>query len=168
MPEWSFLTHHARVLLCIAHDPGARLRDIAASLNITERTAFGIVTDLADAGYVIKDKQGRRNSYQIRENLPVPDPIPHGRTIGQLLDLLVDTDTRRPPLKSATTVSRKAAVTVTAKTATNGKVTAKTAAKSTASRKSGAGATQADGVTASQNRRKTAANTPRARGSSKG
>jgi DNA-binding MarR family transcriptional regulator len=48
--SWTFLTHHARVLLLVAHDPGARLRDIAASLNITERSAFGILTDLVEAG----------------------------------------------------------------------------------------------------------------------
>jgi DNA-binding MarR family transcriptional regulator len=47
---WSFLTSHARVLLCIARDPGVRLRDLAASLGITERSAHGIVTDLAAAG----------------------------------------------------------------------------------------------------------------------
>ena len=51
MENWSFLTSHARVLLCIAHDPGARLRDIAASLDITERSACGIVTDLTAPGY---------------------------------------------------------------------------------------------------------------------
>ena len=50
MESWSFLTNHARVLLCIAHDPSARLRDIAASLGITERTAHGIVADLAGPG----------------------------------------------------------------------------------------------------------------------
>ena len=49
MASWTFLTYHARVLLLIAHDPGVRLRDIAASLNITERSAFGIITDLAEA-----------------------------------------------------------------------------------------------------------------------
>ena len=59
--DWGFLTNHARVLVCIAHDPGARLRDIAASLGITERSAHGIITDLAEAGYVIKQKDGRRN-----------------------------------------------------------------------------------------------------------
>jgi DNA-binding MarR family transcriptional regulator len=59
MARWGFLTSHARVLLCIAHDPGARLRDVAASLRITERSAHGIVTDLAEAGYVIKQKDGR-------------------------------------------------------------------------------------------------------------
>src|SRR5437763_8445768 len=61
--EWGFLTNHGRVLLCIAHDPEARLRDIAAELAITERTAYGIVTDLTEAGYVLKEKDGRRNRY---------------------------------------------------------------------------------------------------------
>jgi len=60
--NWSFLTNHARVLLSIAHDPGVRLRDIAASLGITERSAYGIVTDLAEVGYVVKQKDDRRNS----------------------------------------------------------------------------------------------------------
>jgi DNA-binding IclR family transcriptional regulator len=57
--SWSFLTNHARVLLCNAHDPGARLRDIAASVDITECSAHGIVTDLTEAGYVVKQKDGR-------------------------------------------------------------------------------------------------------------
>jgi predicted transcriptional regulator len=58
MASWTFLTYHARVLLLVAHDPGVRLRDIAASLNITERSAFGIITDLAEAGYAVKEKNG--------------------------------------------------------------------------------------------------------------
>ena len=61
MIGWTFLTYHARVLLCVAHDPAMRLRDIAASLDITERSAFGIITDLVEAGYVVKEKNGRRN-----------------------------------------------------------------------------------------------------------
>ena len=73
MASWSFLTSHARVLLCIAHDPGVRLRDIAASVGITERSAHGIVTDLAAAGYVVKGKDGRRNRYQIQAYLRLPD-----------------------------------------------------------------------------------------------
>ena len=72
MASWSFLTNHARVLLCIAHDPAARLRDVAASLGITERSAHGIVSDLAEAGYVVKQKDGRRNRYQIQAHLPLP------------------------------------------------------------------------------------------------
>ena len=74
MMSWGFLTNHARVLLCIAHDPGARLRDISASLRITERSAHGIVTDLAEAGYVVKQKDGRRNRYQVQAHLPLPGP----------------------------------------------------------------------------------------------
>jgi hypothetical protein len=74
--EWSFLTNHAWVLLCIAHDPGVRLRDIAARTGITERTAYGIVTDLTEAGYVVKQKDGRRNRYQIQAHLPLRRPLP--------------------------------------------------------------------------------------------
>jgi hypothetical protein len=90
--NWTFLTNHARVLLCIAHDPGVRLRDIAASLDITERRAYGIVTDLAKAGYVVKQKDGRRNRYQIQVHLPLPEPTRHERTVGEVLALLAGTD----------------------------------------------------------------------------
>jgi hypothetical protein len=85
---WAFLTNHARVLLCIARDPGVRLRDIAARAGVTERTAYGIVTDLAEAGYVVKHKDGRRNRYQIQAHLPLPEPDSRERTIGQILALL--------------------------------------------------------------------------------
>ena len=91
--SWGFLTSHARVLLCIAHDPGVRLRDIAASLGITERSAYGIVTDLAKAGYVVKQKDGRRNRYQVQAHLPLPEPNGRERTVGEVLALLVATDT---------------------------------------------------------------------------
>jgi DNA-binding transcriptional ArsR family regulator len=91
MAEWSFLTNHARALVCIAHDPGVRLRDIAAALDITERTAFGIVTDLTEAGYVVKDKDGRRNRYRIQDHLPLPEAVGRERTIGEVLRLLIDT-----------------------------------------------------------------------------
>jgi hypothetical protein len=86
--NWSFLTNHARVLLRIAHDPGVRLRDIAASVGITERSAFGIVTDLAEAGYVVKQKDGRRNRYQIQAHLPLPEPASQETAIGDVLALL--------------------------------------------------------------------------------
>jgi len=76
MTGWSFLTSHARVLLRIAHDPGSRPRDIAAGLDITERSAHGIVTDLTAAGYLIKQKDGRRNCYQIQARLRCPNPPP--------------------------------------------------------------------------------------------
>lgn len=88
MGNWSFLTNHARALLCIAEDPGARLRDLAAALDVTERTAFGIVADLTAAGYVVKEKDGRRNRYQVQPHLPLRAAIGRERTIGELLDLL--------------------------------------------------------------------------------
>jgi DNA-binding MarR family transcriptional regulator len=90
MSEWSFLTNHARALLCIAHDPGVRLRDIASELGITERSAYGIVNDLAAAGYVVKERDGRRNRYEIQQHVPLQEPTARERTIGDVLDLLVD------------------------------------------------------------------------------
>ncbi len=98
MSAWSFLTNHARVLLCIAHDPGVRLRDIATRVGITERSAYAIVTDLTTAGYVVKDEDtdGRRNRYQIQTHLPLPETIGRERTIGEVLDVLVDRNARKP------------------------------------------------------------------------
>ena|SRR5665213_2165743 len=90
--EWKFLTNHGRALLCVAHDPDARLRDIAAMLGITERRAFAIVNDLADAGYVVKERVGRRNRYMVQRHLPIPDAIEQGRAIGEILEVLVGTD----------------------------------------------------------------------------
>jgi len=88
--DWSFLTNHARALLCIADDPDIRLRDLAAALGVTERTAYGIVVDLTQAGYVLKEKDGRRNRYQIQKHQPLRDSISRERTIGEMLNLLVD------------------------------------------------------------------------------
>jgi DNA-binding IclR family transcriptional regulator len=87
---WTFLTHHAQVLLCIASDPGIRLRDIADRVGITERSAYGIVVDLTDAGYIVKEKAGRRNRYEIRAHLPLPESSSRERTVGEVLALLVD------------------------------------------------------------------------------
>jgi hypothetical protein len=90
--EWKFLTNHGRALLCVAHDPDARLRDIAATLGITERRTFAIVNDLADAGYIVKERVGRRNRYIVQRHLPIPDAIEQGRAIGEILELLVGTN----------------------------------------------------------------------------
>jgi hypothetical protein len=75
------------VLLCVAHDPDARLRDIAATLGITERRAHGIVTDLAQAGYLIRHKDGRRNRYQVQAHLPLPGPGTREPAIGEIVAL---------------------------------------------------------------------------------
>ena len=87
MASWGFLTTHARVLLCIADDPGARLRDIAATLGVTERRAHGIVTDLTQAGYLIRQKDGRRNRYQVQAHLPLPGPGTREPAIGEIVAL---------------------------------------------------------------------------------
>ena len=108
MPSWTFLTVHARVLLLVARDPGVRLRDIAASLEITERSAFGIVSDLVEAGYVIKEKDGRRNRYHIQAHLPLPEPTSQERTVGEVLALLAGTDSRAAGRSAARRVYRSA------------------------------------------------------------
>jgi MarR family len=95
MVSWSFLTNHARVLLCVAHDPGARLRDLAAMVGVTERSAHGIVSDLVAAGYVVRDKNGRGNEYRIDRHLPVRDPVSRERTVGEVLDVLVGVNAQR-------------------------------------------------------------------------
>jgi Winged helix-turn-helix DNA-binding len=92
--SWTFLTNHAQVLLCIARDPGIRLRDIADRVGITERSAYGIVLDLADAGYIVKEKSGRRNRYEIQAHLPLPEPTSRERTVGEVLALLAGTELR--------------------------------------------------------------------------
>jgi DNA-binding MarR family transcriptional regulator len=87
-PSWSFLTNHAQVLLCIAHDPGVRLREIGAAVGITERAAHRIVGELAAAGYISRTRAGRRNRYTIKSHLPMPDPLARERKIGDLLAVL--------------------------------------------------------------------------------
>lgn len=89
--------------MCIAGDPGIRLRDIAAELSITERHAYGIVADLTEAGYLVKEKDGRRNRYRVRAHLPLRESSTRKRTVGELLALLSDTDApvslRRTPAR---------------------------------------------------------------------
>src|SRR5712691_3394041 len=97
MDRWSFLTNHARVLLRIAQDPGSRLRDIAAALDITERSAYAIVTDLTTAGYVIKHKDGRRNRYQIQAHRPLAEPASQAPAIGDVLAVLLGGDAEQEP-----------------------------------------------------------------------
>jgi hypothetical protein len=93
---WSFLTNHGRALLCIARDPDARLRDIASQLAITERRAHDIVSDLTEAGYVLKTKDGRRNRYEVQAHLPLPEPNSRERAIGDVLNLLGNSRSSRP------------------------------------------------------------------------
>jgi len=87
-PTWSFLTNHAGVLLCIANDPGIRLREIGERIGITERAAHRIVGELADAGYVTRQRNGRRNHYEIHKHLRLPDPLARGKKVSDLLAII--------------------------------------------------------------------------------
>jgi DNA-binding MarR family transcriptional regulator len=90
MREWSFLTNHAQAVLLIADQPDVRMRDLADALEVTERTAYGIVADLTAAGYVVKERDGRRNRYHLQDHLPLRNTASQSRTLRELLDLLVE------------------------------------------------------------------------------
>jgi DeoR/GlpR family transcriptional regulator of sugar metabolism len=85
---WRFVTNHAHVLACIAADPSARLRDIAATVGVTERTAGQIVNELEQAGYLTKIRVGRRNHYEIHGALPLRHPQHRHHTVGELIRFL--------------------------------------------------------------------------------
>lgn len=87
---WDFLTNHAHVLVCVARDPGIRLRDIATAVGITERAAHRIVSELVGEGYVQRERQGRRNHYQVNTSLPMRHPLADGRDVGELLRVLLE------------------------------------------------------------------------------
>lgn len=97
MPEYQFLTNHAQVMLCVAHDPGIRLRDIAETVGITERSAHRIVSELVDDGYVARERVGRRNVYKVEPELPLIHALnqeTEQRRIGDLLEVLLGKDGR--------------------------------------------------------------------------
>jgi DNA-binding MarR family transcriptional regulator len=87
-PAWTFLTNHAHVLLCIYRDSGIRLREVAQRVGITERMAQKIVAELAEAGYLVIEKQGRCNRYRVRRNLRLRHPLEKQHSVGRLLELL--------------------------------------------------------------------------------
>lgn len=88
--EWTFLTNHAHVLICIVDTPEARMRDIAEKVAITERAVQRIVGDLEEAGYIERSRAGRRNRYKVRKNLPLRHPIEKHRRVAALLSLILD------------------------------------------------------------------------------
>lgn len=85
MAEWTFLTNHGHVMVMLARDPEARIRDLAQGIGITERAAQRIVGDLVDAGYLTRKKVGRRNRYEIDPSVPLRHPLEHTHGIGDLL-----------------------------------------------------------------------------------
>src|SRR5881227_2928886 len=99
MPRYQFLTNHAQVLLCVAHDPGIRLRDIAEIVGVTERSAHRIVSELVEDGYVERERIGRRNVYKVKPELPLRHPLSQEteqRRIGDLLEVLLGGNGRGP------------------------------------------------------------------------
>jgi DNA-binding Lrp family transcriptional regulator len=93
LPRWDFLTNYAHVLVCVARDPGIRLREIAAVVGITERAAHRILSELVEEGYVVRERQGRRNHYQVKTKLPLRHPLASEREVGDLLDVLIGSRT---------------------------------------------------------------------------
>jgi predicted transcriptional regulator len=91
--SWTLLTGHGHVLVEIARNPGARMRDISAAAGITERTVQLIVADLEEAGYVTRHRQGRRNRYTINPDKGFRHPAQDGHRIGPFLDLLAEAGT---------------------------------------------------------------------------
>ena len=86
--SWTFLTNHAHVLVALAADPGLRIRDLAIQVGITERAAQRILHDLVEAGYLQRDRHGRRNAYQLMLDLPLRHPIEAGHTVRDLVEAL--------------------------------------------------------------------------------
>jgi len=88
--DWTFLTNHAHVLLCLTRDPNARLRDVAGVVGITERAAQRIVADLEEGGYLTRIRDGRRNRYEIHPEVPLRHPLEQAHAIGEVLTVLRD------------------------------------------------------------------------------
>ena len=86
--QWTFLTNHGQLLVCIAKEPGLSLREIGDRVGITERAAHRIVVELEASGYLSRKRNGRRNQYTIRPHLSLPDPVVRERDVGDLLDVL--------------------------------------------------------------------------------
>jgi len=97
MSSWTFLTNHAHVLLCIARDPGIRLRDVATEVQITERAAQRIVAELVEAGYISRSREGRRNHYEVHDDVPLRHPLEQHHLIGELLELMSRQAAPAPP-----------------------------------------------------------------------
>lgn len=88
MANWTFLTNHAHVLACVSRQPGIRLRDVAETVGITERTAQRIISELVEAGYLKRSRDGRRNRYEVEGDLPLRHPLDSHHSVGEILEAL--------------------------------------------------------------------------------
>lgn len=89
MAQWTFLTNHAHVLLCVAREPDTRLRHIAECVGITERATHRIITDLSEAGYLTRHRLGRRSFYEVHPELPLRSPLEGDHQVGELFATLL-------------------------------------------------------------------------------
>jgi len=94
--DFAFLTNHGKTLLVIAHDPQIRMRDIAALLEITERATQRIVAELVTAGYLDRERDGRRNLYNVKNHMPVGLPTQRDIDIESLLAILPHQNSNTP------------------------------------------------------------------------
>jgi hypothetical protein len=105
---WTFLSNHAHVLICVAADPDARMRDVAIRVGITERAVQRIVAELEAGGYLVVTRVGRRNTYEVNADRPLRHPVEGHRTVGHLVELGLGGKPKRPagaartPARSAT------------------------------------------------------------------
>ena len=95
MTAWTFFSNHGHVLLCLAGDPEARLRDVAERVGITERAVTSIVRDLEEAGVITKTREGRRNSYEIHGEITLRHPVEEDCTVGDLVRMAAEAQQRR-------------------------------------------------------------------------
>lgn len=94
--RWTFLTNHARVLITVARNPSIRVRDISQMIGITERATQAILTDLEEAGFLDKERVGRRNQYSVHPSLSFRHPLEGGHEVGELIALFADGESSRP------------------------------------------------------------------------
>jgi DNA-binding IclR family transcriptional regulator len=102
--KWTFLTNHGHVLLCLAHEPELRLRDVAEKVGVTERAVQRIVADLEEAGYLTRRRSGRQNEYDIATELPMRHPVESHQSVRALIDLV---DERDRPARAARPARRR-------------------------------------------------------------
>lgn len=94
--NWTFLSNHTHVLICIAKDPTARMRDLADAVGITERAVQRIVADLKDAGYLSYERHGRRNHYLVHTDIPMRHPVEGHCHVSELLDTVLNGRRAKP------------------------------------------------------------------------
>jgi predicted transcriptional regulator len=89
-PDWTFLTNHTHVLVCLLREPGLTLREVAARVGITERMVQRIVGELEEGAVITRSKIGRRNSYSINLDVRLRHPLESDHSVGELLERIIE------------------------------------------------------------------------------